>query len=36
MAAEKFIVPLLLANGITTARDMGSYLESIRPASKRN
>src|SRR5882762_8658414 len=28
------MVPLLLANGITTARDMGSYLESIRPLQK--
>jgi imidazolonepropionase-like amidohydrolase len=27
--SRKFILPLLLANGITSVRDMGSYLESI-------
>lgn len=29
--SREFIVPLLLANGITTVRDMGGYLESIFP-----
>lgn len=29
--SREFIVPLLVANGITTVRDMGSYLESIFP-----
>jgi imidazolonepropionase-like amidohydrolase len=29
--SREFILPLLLANGITTVRDMGSYLESIVP-----
>jgi imidazolonepropionase-like amidohydrolase len=32
--SRKFIVPLLLANGISTVRDMGSYLESILPLRK--
>jgi len=32
--SREFIVPLLLANGITTVRDMGSYLESILPLRK--
>src|SRR5258708_776426 len=32
--SRKFIVPLLLANGITTVRDMGSYLDSILPLRK--
>jgi imidazolonepropionase-like amidohydrolase len=27
----KFIVPLLVAHGITTVRDMGGYLESLKP-----
>jgi imidazolonepropionase-like amidohydrolase len=29
--SREFIVPLLLANGITTVRDMGGYLESLIP-----
>jgi len=29
--SRKFMIPLLLANGITTARDMGGYLESLVP-----
>jgi imidazolonepropionase-like amidohydrolase len=29
--SREFIVPLLLANGITTVRDMGGYLESLVP-----
>jgi imidazolonepropionase-like amidohydrolase len=29
--SREFIIPLLLANGITTARDMGGYLESLIP-----
>jgi hypothetical protein len=29
--SREFIVPLLVANGITTVRDMGSYLESLIP-----
>ena len=29
--SRKFILPLLLANGITTVRDMGGYLESLIP-----
>ena len=32
--SRKFIVPLLLANGITAVRDMGSYLDSIIPLRK--
>ncbi len=32
--SRKFMLPLLLANGITTVRDMGGYLESIRPLQK--
>ena len=32
--SRKFILPLLLANGITNVRDMGSYLESIVPLRK--
>src|SRR6266566_1897513 len=32
--SRKFIVALLLANGITTVRDMGSYLDSILPLRK--
>ncbi len=29
--SREFIVPLLIANGITTVRDMGGYLESLIP-----
>jgi imidazolonepropionase-like amidohydrolase len=29
--SRKFMIPLLLANGITTVRDMGGYLESLVP-----
>lgn len=29
--SREFIVPLLLANGVTTVRDMGGYLESLLP-----
>ena len=29
--SRQFILPLLLANGITTVRDMGGYLESLIP-----
>ncbi len=29
--SREFILPLLLANGITTVRDMGGYLESLVP-----
>jgi imidazolonepropionase-like amidohydrolase len=29
--SREFILPLLLANGITTVRDMGGYLESLIP-----
>lgn len=32
--SRKFIVPLLLANGITGVRDMGGYVESIFPLRK--
>jgi imidazolonepropionase-like amidohydrolase len=32
--SRKFILPLLLANGITTVRDMGGYLESLIPLRK--
>jgi imidazolonepropionase-like amidohydrolase len=32
--SRKFMLPLLLANGITTVRDMGGYLESLRPLHK--
>jgi imidazolonepropionase-like amidohydrolase len=32
--SRKFIVPLLLANGITGVRDMGGYLESLNPLRK--
>jgi imidazolonepropionase-like amidohydrolase len=32
--SRKFIIPLLLANGITTVRDMGGYLESLVPLRK--
>jgi imidazolonepropionase-like amidohydrolase len=29
--SRKFMIPLLLANGITSVRDMGGYLESLLP-----
>jgi imidazolonepropionase-like amidohydrolase len=29
--SREFIVPLLVAHGITTVRDMGGYLESLKP-----
>jgi imidazolonepropionase-like amidohydrolase len=29
--SRKFMLPLLLANGITSVRDMGGYLESLNP-----
>jgi hypothetical protein len=29
--SRKFVLPLLLANGITSVRDMGGYLESLIP-----
>lgn len=32
--SRKFMIPLLLANGITTVRDMGGYLESLIPLRK--
>ena len=32
--SRKFIIPLLLANGITSVRDMGGYLESLIPLKK--
>lgn len=32
--SREFILPLLLANGITTVRDMGGYLESLVPLRK--
>src|SRR5260370_29512831 len=32
--SRQFMLPLLLANGITTVRDMGGYLQSIRPLQK--
>ncbi len=32
--SRKFMLPLLLANGITSARDMGGYLESLNPLRK--
>jgi len=32
--SRKFIIPLLLANGITSVRDMGGYLESLNPLRK--
>src|SRR5579859_450364 len=32
--SRKFIIPLLLANGITSVRDMGGYLESLIPLRK--
>jgi imidazolonepropionase-like amidohydrolase len=32
--SREFIIPLLLANGITNVRDMGGYLESLTPLRK--
>src|SRR5262250_1249282 len=32
--SRKFMLPLLVANGITTVRDMGGYLESLVPLQK--
>jgi imidazolonepropionase-like amidohydrolase len=32
--SRKFMLPLLLANGITGVRDMGGYLESLNPLRK--
>ena len=32
--SRKFMIPLLLANGITSVRDMGGYLESLNPLRK--
>jgi N-acyl-D-aspartate/D-glutamate deacylase len=32
--SRRFMIPLLLANGITTVRDMGGYLESLMPLRK--
>ncbi|HJZ64562.1 MAG TPA: amidohydrolase family protein [Candidatus Acidoferrum sp.] len=32
--SRKFMIPLLLANGITTVRDMGGYLDSLVPLRK--
>jgi imidazolonepropionase-like amidohydrolase len=32
--SHQFMLPLLLANGITTVRDMGGYLESLEPLRK--
>lgn len=32
--SRKLMIPLLLANGITTVRDMGGYLESLVPLRK--
>jgi imidazolonepropionase-like amidohydrolase len=32
--SRKFMIPLLLANGITSVRDMGGYLESLVPLRK--
>src|SRR5271163_2316709 len=29
--SRKFMIPLLIANGITSVRDMGGYLESLLP-----
>jgi imidazolonepropionase-like amidohydrolase len=29
--SREYIVPLLVANGVTTARDMGGYVESLKP-----
>lgn len=32
--SREFIIPILLANGVTTVRDMGGYLESLIPLRK--
>lgn len=32
--SREFEIPLLLANGVTTVRDMGGYLETLRPLRK--
>jgi len=32
--SRQFMLPMLLANGITTVRDMGGYLESLEPLRK--
>src|SRR5262249_47769895 len=32
--SRKFIIPLLIANGITSVRDMGGYLDSLTPLRK--
>jgi imidazolonepropionase-like amidohydrolase len=32
--SRKFMIPLLLANGTTSVRDMGGYLESLNPLRK--
>ena len=32
--SRRFMIPLLVANGITTVRDMGGYLESLMPLRK--
>src|SRR5262249_61945603 len=32
--SRRLMIPLLLANGITTVRDMGGYLESLIPLRK--
>ena len=32
--SRRFMIPLLVANGITTVRDMGGYLESLIPLRK--
>jgi len=29
--SRKFMLPLLIANGVTTVRDMGGYMESLKP-----
>jgi imidazolonepropionase-like amidohydrolase len=34
VGSRKLMIPLLLANGITTVRDMGGYLESLIPLRK--
>ena len=32
--SRKFMIPLLIANGVTQVRDMGGYLESLKPLRK--
>ena len=32
--SRKFMIPLLVANGVTSMRDMGGYLESLNPLRK--